>query len=399
MNFLGRSALALGLMLVAALPIQTRAADSMPGMTKGQHKLQLGTSAVFAPDGSVLAAAKQGDHVVLYRSADLGKSWSAPSVVNAQAEDIAADGESRPKIAFATDGGLLVAWTHPLSKPYTGAVRLARAADGVHFSAPLTVHSDKAEITHRFESLLTMPDNKVIVAWVDKREFESAKASKTPYRGAGIFAAMSSDGGKTFQREYKLADHSCECCRLSAALDKDGAPLFMWRHVFEPNERDHVLARLKPDGTLDTLQRATFERWKLDGCPHHGPSLVVDAQGVRHAVWFNQKDGEGRVHYGRLVSKGQELIVEGQLVVGGKRAAHGDIGTAGSKLGMAWTEFDGEKTQLLAMVSGDGGKAFRTMALAATDGASSQVSVIRRGDALFAFWRTEKEGFGLYPLP
>ena len=62
------------------------------------------------------------------------------------------------------------------------------------------------------------------------------------------------------------------------------APLFMWRHVFEPNERDHALTRLKPDGQVESVQRATFDRWKVDGCPHHGPSLVVDEQGVRHAV-------------------------------------------------------------------------------------------------------------------
>ncbi len=388
MKALGRGALALGLMMASALAMAQH------------HKLQLGSSATFAPDGSVLAVAKDGDHVALYRSADLGKTWSKPEVVNAQPEDIAADGESRPKIAFASDGGLLVSWTHPLSKPYTGAVRLARAADGQHFAAPLTVHSDTAEITHRFESMLALPGNKVLVAWIDKREYEAAKAKKTPYRGAGIYAAMSLDGGKSFQREVKLADHSCECCRLGAAVDQDGAPLLLWRHVFEPNERDHALARLKPDGTLNTMQRATFDHWKLDGCPHHGPSLVVDAQGVRHAVWFNQKDGEGRVQYGRLVAKGDELQVEGQTFVGGNRAAHADLAAAGNKLGIVWTEFDGDKTQLLSMVSTDGGKTFsKAASLGATDGASSQASVIRRGDALFAFWRTEKEGMRLIPLP
>lgn len=399
MNALSRGALALGLMTAALLTTGAWAAGPMQGMNMAQHKLQLGSSATFAPDGSVVAVAKEGDHVALYRSADLGKTWSEPAIINAQAEDISADGENRPKIAFASDGVLLVSWTHPLAKPYTGAVRLARAADGQHFAAPLTVHSDTAEITHRFESMLTLPGNRVVLAWIDKREYEAAKAKKTPYRGAGIYAAMSVDGGKSFQREVKLADHTCECCRLGAAVDQDGSPLFLWRHVFEPNERDHALARLKPDGTLNTLQRATFDHWKLDGCPHHGPSLAVDAQGVRHAVWFNQKDGEGRVQYGRLVAKGQDLQLEGQMFVGGNRAAHADIAAAGSKLGIVWTEFDGDKTQLLTMVSTDGGKAFNKAALGSTDGAFSQASVIRRGDALFAFWRTEKEGFRLIALP
>lgn len=386
-----------GALMLALVAPGASAADAMPGMAKAA-KQELGASAAFAPDGSLLVATKQGEHVMLYRSNDDGKTWSAPMAVNAQPEQISADGENRPKIAFAADGGLLVAWTRPLGKPYSGAIRLARADDGQRFSAPLTVHKDPAEITHRFESLLPTPDNKVILAWIDKRDLEAAKSGKKPYRGAAIYAALSTDGGRSFQPEYKLADHSCECCRVTSALDRDGAPLFMWRHVFEPNERDHALARLKTDGQVESVQRATFDRWKVDGCPHHGPSLVVDEQGMRHAVWFNQKDGAGRVFYGQLVP-GAEVRVEGQRQVGGARAAHADMAAAGGKLAIAWKEFDGERTQLRAQVSSDGGKSFTEIALAATDAASDQARVIRRHDKLFVFWRTEKEGFRLFPLP
>ncbi|MFZ2971834.1 MAG: sialidase family protein [Ferribacterium limneticum] len=390
--FLRALLLGLGLLATAAM-----AADAMPAMAK-KARPELGSSAAFAPDGSLLVAARQGEHVMLYRSADEGKTWSAPLAVNAQPEAISADGENRPKIAFAADGGLLVSWTHPFPKPNTGAVRLARSDDGQRFSPPLTVHQDTAIITHRFESMLTLPDNRVILAWIDKRDLESATASKAPYRGAAIYAAISTDGGRSFQPEYKLADHSCECCRVTSAIDRDGAPLFMWRHVYAPNERDHAITRLKPDGTAESVQRATFDRWKVDGCPHHGPSLVVDDKGVRHAVWFNQKDGEGRVFYGRPEISGKNEI-DGQRPVGGPRAAHADMAAAGGKLAIAWKEFDGERTQLRAMVSRDGGHSFTDIALAATDGASDQARVIRRKDQLFTFWRTEQEGFRLFPLP
>ena len=388
------------LLMISTAPVSgVFAAEAMPGMAKGAPRLELGASAVFAPDGSLLVAAKQGEHVMIYRSADAGQSWSAPAAVNAQPEAISADGENRPKIAFAADGGLLVSWTHPFAKPNTGSIRFARADDGQHFSPPQTVHKDTAEITHRFETLLTLPDNKVMLAWIDKRDLETAKASKAAYRGAGIYAALSTDGGRTFQPEYKLADHSCECCRLTSAIDRDGAPLFMWRHVYAPNERDHALARLKPDGRPESVLRATFDRWKVDGCPHHGPSLVVDAKGRRHAVWFNQKEGSGPVHYGRLTGNSGELQVEGQLSVGGPRAAHADLAVAGGQLAIVWKEFDGERTQLQAMLSADDGKTFRPLPLGATDGASDQPRLIQRGEALFAFWRTEKEGFRLFPLP
>lgn len=386
--------LTLGLGLIASV---AAAADAMPGMARAARP-ELGSSAAFAPDGTLLVAAKQGEHVMLYRSRDEGRSWSAPAAVNALPEAISADGENRPKLAFSADGGLLVSWTHPLGKPFSGAIRLARADDGRNFSPPLTVHKDPAEITHRFESLLTTPDNKVILAWIDKRDLEAAKAGKTAYRGAAIYGAVSTDGGRHFQPERKLADHSCECCRIASALDRDGAPLFMWRHVFAPNERDHALVRLTAAGASERVQRATFDRWQVDGCPHHGPALAVDADGVRHAVWFNQKEGVGRVFYGRLLP-GEEIRVDGQRVIGGPRAAHADLAVAGGKLAIAWKEFDGERTQLRGLLSAGGGQSFSELALAATEGASDQARVIRRQDRLYVFWRTEKEGFRLFPLP
>ena len=153
-------------LLFGLLPPAASAVDAMPGMAKAKApRLELGASAAFSPDGTLLVAAKQGDHVMIYRSADEGKTWSTPAAVNAQPEAISADGENRPKIDFAADGGLLVSWTHPFPKPNTGAIRLARADDGQHFSPPLTVHKDTAEITHRFESMLVLPDNKVMLIW------------------------------------------------------------------------------------------------------------------------------------------------------------------------------------------------------------------------------------------
>ena len=369
----------------------------MPGMSK-KPRVELASSAVFSPDGYLLAVSKKGEHLMLYRSNDEGLSWSPPVVINAQPEAISADGENRPKIAFAKDGGVLVSWTKPLAKPYTGEIRFARSDDGIHFSAPITVHQDRAEITHRFESMLVANDGRVLLAWIDKRDAEVQRANKGAYRGAAIYTATSTDGGRSFQPERKLADHSCECCRIAAATDKDGAPLFMWRHVFEPNERDHAIVRVKSDGSPETLQRATFDRWKIDGCPHHGPSLAVDAEGVRHAVWFNQKDGEGRVFYGRLGRAPGANTVAGQRLVGGPRAEHADLTVVGQRVLVVWKEFDGQRTRLFAELSDDGGQTFKARELAASDGPSDQPRALLRGDVFYAFWRSEREGMRVVRL-
>ncbi|WP_232299405.1 exo-alpha-sialidase [Azoarcus sp. CIB] len=355
---------------------------------------ELGTSTAFAPDGALYAVTKDGQHVLLHRSADDGRNWEAPVVVNAEPEQIAADGENRPKLAFDADGAALVSWTRPLAKRFTGEIRFARADDRRHFTAPVTVHRDRQEITHRFESLAVTGAGKVVLAWIDKRDLELAQAANRDYRGAAIYAAISEDGGRSFRTEQKIADHSCECCRIGIIGDTDGLPLLMWRHVFEPNERDHAVVKLSAEGAPGQVARATFDRWRIDACPHHGPSLAVAPDGTRHAVWFNEKDGEGRVFYGRL----KDGRVDGQRALGGERAAHADIATAGRHVAIVWKEFDGERTRLQAEVSADGGATFSARALAATGGASDQPRVIRRGDALFAFWRTENEGMQGYRL-
>lgn len=396
-----RSTLIVLLLTAALAPGAVLAADShgQHAATERPARIELGTSAAFAPDGTLVAASKRGDHVVVERSSDDGRTWAAPVVVNADPEPIAADGENRPKLAFAGDGGLLVTWTRPLSKPYTGEIRIARADDGRQFGTPITVHRDRREITHRFESIHVGRQGEVLVAWIDKRDLEAAGAGKAGYRGAAIYAAVSRDHGRSFSPETKVADHSCECCRIALASDSDGAPVLLWRHVFAPNERDHALVRLQPDGTPETVQRATFERWKVDACPHHGPSLAVDDQGVRHAVWFNQKDGGGHVYYGRLRPVGDRIEVEGQRPVGGPRAAHADLNVAGPRLAIVWKEFDGDRTRLAALVSDDGGRTFSSHELGATEGAADQPRVLVRGAQLFAFWRTAREGLRLHPLP
>jgi hypothetical protein len=370
------------------------------GLAQGMGKMSMpkaeyGTSAAFAKDGSLLAVTKQGEHVMLYRSGDDGKTWQAPVVVNTTPEAISADGENRPKLVVLADGAVLVSWTRPLAKPYSGEIRLARSADGGrHFDPPITVHRDRAVITHRFETPVVAADGKVYLAWIDKRDLEAAKIAKRPYRGAAIYSAVSNDGGRSFQPETKVADHSCECCRIAAAIDTDGAPVFLWRHVFEPNERDHAIAKLNPDGTPVTVERATFDRWRVDACPHHGPSLAIAANGTRHAVWFDQVNGEGRIFYGRL----QPHRIEGQRTVGSDRAAHADLGVHGEQVAIAWKEFDGERTVLHAELSADGGEHFKAMRLASTSGASDQPRVLQRSGIFYVFWRTELEGMRLFPV-
>ncbi len=359
-------------------------------------RVELGASATFDTQGVLWAVSKSGGQVMLRRSMDTGKSWSAPQPVNAVSEGIGADGDARPKIALGARGEVYVTWTKPLSKPYTGDIRFSRSIDGGKtFSVPVTVHSDRQEITHRFDALTVTRDGKLFIAWIDKRDMIAADKNTSKdakYQGAAVYFAVSDNQGASFRGDFKLADHSCECCRIGLLPRDDGSVLALWRHVFEPNVRDHALGVMHADGRVGTVRRATFDEWAVDVCPHHGPSLAADADGRLHAVWFTQGAKRAGVFYGRLRMDG-DGGVDALRQVGGETAAHADLVVSGKRVVVVWKDFDGTRSRLRALISDNGGDTWRERDLFATTGASDQPRALQHGGRVVVFWNTQREGF------
>jgi hypothetical protein len=346
----------------------------------------LGTSAALSPGGELWVAhaekAAARTHVIVSRR-DASGAWSDPVRATGEPEPVSADGENRPKIAVGPAGELYVSWTSPTSAQYTADIRFARSLDaGRTWSTPMTVHRDRQTIAHRFESLLVDDAGVLWLAWIDKRELASAKKSGRAYAGAAVYYASSRDRGATWSAERKLADQSCECCRIALALEGRNGVAAMWRHVFANSERDHAVAILELSGP-PTVQRATFDRWRTPACPHHGPSLAIDAAGRRHAVWFNQKHGVGRAFYGQLTQDGPAHVRA--LPLG---AAHADVATAGARVGIVWKRFDGPLTRIESWLSHDGGRSFVSARAWETRTVSDQPRLIANDRDIVLVWRT-----------
>ncbi len=377
--------------LAAAVPAALAQHAGHHGMTgKGADAMRpdLGATAAFDAQGVLWAAHKDGGYIAVSRSADAGRSWSAPLRVNSIIEPTDMGADSRPKIALGTGGEIYVSWTRPLGKPFTGEIRFARSLDGGRsFSTPLTVHADRQEITHRFDALAVNNKGQLFVAWIDKRDGVAAARAKAAYRGAAVYYAVSDDHGASFRGDFRLAEHSCECCRIALRPQDDGSVLALWRHVFSPNIRDHALARMTPDGKPAEVRRATFDDWRIDVCPHHGPSLDMDASGRLHAVWFTQAPKNSGVFYGRLRDGGVDL----QRRVGGETAEHADLAVSGNRVVVAWKEFDGERSRLRAMVSDNAGERWSERELAVTADASDHPRVLLREGVFHVFWNTRRE--------
>ncbi|MEY2168029.1 MULTISPECIES: sialidase family protein [unclassified Rhodanobacter] len=368
-------------------------AHDMPGM-KMPREPALGASAVFDAHGRLWVVDAAGGHVRLRHSDDLGKTLSPPLDVNAVAEPIYDEGENRPKIAFGSRGELYVSWSQPRAKPWTGFVRFARSSDGgAHFSAPITVHHDRAEITHRFDALAVDGHGRVVVAWIDKRDMEAAQAKGQPYLGAAVYYSWSDDAGKSFVPEHKLMDNSCECCRIALAPTPGGEVAAFFRGIYGDNIRDHAWALLPTDGKAPHPERATFDDWRIAACPHHGPGLAIAADGVRHAVWYEAKHGPA-IWYGQLDPGHPPKHL---LKLGDPGASHADVAVHGKTVWLAWNQVDANGYTLMLRVSADGGLHFdAARAIAHSSAAVGSPQLLTRQGRAFVAWNTT-DGFRIVP--
>lgn len=342
-----------------ALNVQAYEAHTMP------QKSTLAISVAFDSTGMLWRASVQDGFVQVGKSSDLGKTFSKPVKVNLISQKIAADGEARPKIAISPEGNIYLTWTEALSKPFTGYIWFARSVDaGKTFEKPYIVHQDRAEITHRFDALNLAPNGNITVTWVDKRDLEAAKKLGKKYDGAAIYYAVSADKGASFKPEQKLADSTCECCRIVTTNKPNGTVVALWRHVFEGSERDHMIAEIPAleANSHAAPRRATFGHWVIDGCPHHGATIASGGEGANwwgyHMAYFDGNDKKPGLYYSRMDGVAWASSPAKKFGDNAKQAGHPAILSLGEHVWLVWREIKDGKSSILGMFSEDGGRSW-----------------------------------------
>lgn len=369
----------------------------------------LGISLAFDMQGNLWRAHVKEGFVQVDKSADNGKTFSEPIKVNHTKQKITADGEARPKIAISPEGHIYVTWTETLKKSYTGYVWFARSIDaGKTFEKPYIMHQDRAEITHAFDALNLGTDGKITVTWIDKRDAIAAKSAGKQYTGAAIYYAVSDNKGASFSPERKLADSSCECCRIAMTSKPNGQTVAMWRHVFEGNERDHMIAEIPPETAKPILHRATFGHWEIDGCPHHGAALAVGGEGEGwwgyHMAYFDGNDAKPGLYYSRMDGVAWASSPAKKFGNNANQASHPAILSVNSKtndehLWLVWREIEAKNYKVMGMFSDDGGRSWSdTKVLAGTSDKADYPLLIQHKKQAYLAWNTLKDGFKLIQL-
>lgn len=352
-------------------------------------------SAVFDEVGRLWVAYVQDEHVYVSYSDDLGKTYAESVAVNQIPEDAEHNGENRPKILVDKGGTLYTSWTLKTSPRFTGEIRFSRSTDGGRtFEAPRTVNDDNLFTGHRFESLFLNEAGQLYLTWIDKRDLEEHIAEEKPYSGAAVYYAVSKDQGQTFSENFRVANHSCECCRIAIAPRGPENIAILWRQIFGETTRDHAIAVLTPEGQTLETHRASYDEWQINACPHHGPTMVQSSiSGDYHMSWFTNGDLHQGIYYGRFNFDKAEPE-EVYQVDGNPGAGHPYLAEYDETLYLVWKGFDGNSSLVQMISSIDNGQTWsEPVTLISTTQGSDHPLIVTHAEGLYLSWKSDEWGY------
>jgi hypothetical protein len=380
--------------LVSSLALVVALAGNACAHEGHDHGQPLAVSVALDAQGNLWRASAKDGFVVVDKSLAVNPLiFASPKNINEKAQKIGTSGDARPKIAIAHNGNIYLTWTQALPTPYSGYIWFSRSIDGGKtFSPPSIVHQDRAEITHRFDALSVSPSGRIYVAWVDKRDLIAAKKTKQAYDGAAIYYAFSEDAGASFSAERKVADSSCECCRIAMLANEQGDAVMMWRHLFVGGVRDHAMAKISANETNPKIHRASFGNWKIDACPHHGPAIAKGGDWGYHLAWFDGGDKAG-LFYARMDGEAWVSSPAKRFGDASSQAGHPALISDGEQVWLAWKEMTDKASLVKLVKSNDGGRSWDAPAvISQTKGKSDYPQLLLKNGQAYLAWNTELDG-------
>jgi hypothetical protein len=125
-----------------------------------------------------------------------------------------------------------------------------------------------------------------------------------------LYLSYSTDGGRTFSANRKVATEACPCCKTALAVSADGTLYAGWRQVL-PGSYRHIAVASSTDGGTNFSKPTVVsdDHWVLQGCPVSGPSLSVDrSSGSLKVVWYAAGEGNAPgVYFAESKDKGNSF--------------------------------------------------------------------------------------------
>jgi hypothetical protein len=329
-----------------------------------------------APDGTAYVAwvehraKKEADVFVLSLDGE-GRATTEPVRVNSQPGEATAWRGDQPTLAVAPDGTLYIGWTARVEgERHANNLYLSASRDGGRtFSSPVKVNDDQKPGGHGMHSLAVSKDGRINLAWLDERnigppiEASSSSSTQKPMehmeQNSEVFTATSSDGGRTFSPNRRVASEACPCCKTSIVTAPDGHVYVGWRQVL-PGEYRHIAVSSSTDRgeTFSTPVIVSDDQWVFAACPVSGPALSVTNEGALRVVWYTAGErGTPGLYWAESVNGGKTFS-ESRLFAGGQAYGHPLLlaNARGDSI-VVWGNNDGGTPRVMASTLVAGAKA------------------------------------------
>jgi len=241
-------------------------------------------------------------------------------------------GENLPKIIFKHTGEIIAVWGAANPNPgnkYAGMIYYSQSFDkGETWTKPKNLSQDTSSFDQRYFDVAILKNGEAGIVWLDNRK-------RWDKEGSGVFYAVT-EGRNGFQNEKLVSGPACQCCRTDILMDKHGSIHVLYRAIINDSIRDVVHIVSTDDGkSFSTPQRISQDNWVINGCPHTGPAMSENKEGI-HFTWFTGGMGAG-IYYNHSGNNGETF--DGRDSVSGNSAKHCQIATLNDEnILIVWNE-------------------------------------------------------------
>ncbi|MGN6194511.1 MAG: hypothetical protein ACTHOB_06200 [Ginsengibacter sp.] len=264
-------------------------------------------------------------------SKDEGKTFGKTIEIPGS-ENIHPHGENMPKIIFKPDGEIIAAWASANANPknpYSDVVYYSQSFDnGSSWTKPEKLVTDTAGYDQRYFDMALNANGEVAICWLDNRK-------KTTEEGSALYFAETT-GNSGFQNEKLVTEPCCPCCRTDLYVDSKKNIHIVYRAIINDSIRDMMHTVSENNGiTFSTPERISKDNWVINGCPHTGPAMTENKNGIQF-TWFTGA-GNGGIFY--CNSKDDGKTFSPREKVSGNASKHCQITCLNDKdIAITWNE-------------------------------------------------------------
>lgn len=359
-------------------------------------------TSAFAPNGDLWRVWALHSNMYFQVSSDNGRTFSTVTRIAITKEKISARNENRPKIAFDKYQGVYLSWATPKKKKHTADIRFAYSSDyGKTFTKPVTVNNDNLLTGHSFNEMLVTEEGDISIVWLDSRLSYQLRLQGKKSKGSALYLGQANyRKNETSFLNEQLANNTCVCCRIAMDYNIDGELAIFWRHIYGDNIREFALLTLAQNENVQLEPyQISYDRWKINGCPHQGGAISINKNNRYHMVWFNQGEVGKGIFYASSNDQGKSLTKPISVGVQAAQAAHPHLMSNGKNIDIVWTQFTGTVHELWHQQSTNNGKSFtQAVMLATAANGSDRPFIVKKGKNSYVSWQRPNIGHWVQAL-